>query len=279
MSVSDLYIIAAGNGSRLKCDMPKALIPIANEPCLTTTLQQISHKFRRVFVVTNVEVRNKWCEYFGELRDLYPELCRAVIELPIKSGLGDGHATLQGLVMAEKHDPRLSQDVIIVWGDVFFPEALIIDELISLPSRGSGLLPAILESSPYVALNVDEQMRCIAADFSKHGERRPYGFHDQSVFRFDRARLTSSLKNLHNALWKNDRYIAPGGELSLLFAFHQLYNAGDPAYVYESRYSTLTFNTVEEVSSIQREITARWKREFRGDYAERCSADHPPSDQ
>jgi hypothetical protein len=102
-------------------------------------------------------------------------------------------------------------------------------------------------------------MQCISADFSKHGESHANGFHDQSVFRFDISRLMKSLSDLHSALWKNDRYITPGGELSLLYSFHYLYNSHDPVYVYETAHPTLSFNTIEEVVDIQRDLSARWK--------------------
>jgi molybdopterin-guanine dinucleotide biosynthesis protein A len=270
MQGADLYIVAAGNGSRIKANVPKALLPISDEPCLTTTLQQIGHKFRRVFVVTNALVHDQWRAYFQRLQVTYPELAKFVVDLPIKSGLGDGHATMEGLMAAEiMDDVDLSQDVVIAWGDVFFRNAELIDELLSISPKGSGLLPAVHESNPYVSLLVDEEMRCVSAEFSKYGEHRESGFHDQSVFRFDRSRLRGSLCTLHGALWKNGRYLAPGGELSLLHTFHQLYNTDDPAYVYETAYPTQSFNTVEEVVAIQLQISRQWCRNFR-----RCPPPH-----
>src|SRR5688500_2416226 len=98
---ADLYIVAAGNGSRLDAAVPKALFPITEDPCLTTTLQQIGHKFRKVFIVTNVLAQDQWQHYLSHLRTDYPELARFVVNLPICSGLGDGHATLHGLLAAE----------------------------------------------------------------------------------------------------------------------------------------------------------------------------------
>jgi len=259
MSNTDLYIIAAGNGSRMHANVPKALVPITDEPCLTTTLQQIGHRFRKVFVVTNALIQDQWISYFQRLCADYPELARPV-NLSIKSGLGDGHATLQGILAAEKtSEVPLCQDVVIAWGDVFFPKAEIIDELLSITPKGSGLLPAVRESNPYVSLLTDDRMRCVAADFSKHAEDHLTGLHDQSVFRFSLPSLRRSLHELHNALWKNGRYIAPSGELSLLYSFHQLYNSSAPAYVYETEYPTLSFNTVEEVAAIQKQISKQWK--------------------
>ncbi|MFL6603931.1 MAG: NTP transferase domain-containing protein [Steroidobacteraceae bacterium] len=264
MASADLYIIAAGSGSRINANVPKALVPIADEPCLTTTLQQIGLKFMRVFVVTNTLLHDQWRAYLHSLDATYPELARLIVNIPIKSGLGDGHATLQGIVAAGRmRETALSRDIVIAWGDVFFPNAGLIDELLSLTLKGSGLIPAIHKSNPYVSLLVDDRMRCVSADFTKYGEYHLTGFHDQSVFRFDRQRLGGSLRALHRALWKNGRYITPGGELSLLYAFHQLYNSGDPAYVYETEYPTFSFNTVEEVAAIQLEISNRWKSTMR----------------
>lgn len=262
----DLYIVAAGGGSRMMSDRPKALVRIVDEPCLTATLQQIGEKFRRVFVVTGISMRDQWVAYFQHLETVYPELAQSVVNLPIMSGLGDGHATLRGIIAAEEREGGcLAQEIVVAWGDVFFPNGAIIDELLLTPRRGSGLLPAVNEIHPYVSLRVNEEMQCLSAEFSKLGEQESAGFHDQSVFRFDLQRLRASLCDLHNALWKNGHYIAPGGELSLLYSFHHLYNARDPAYVYETKYPTLSFNTVKEVASIQLKVRARWEARFRSD--------------
>jgi NDP-sugar pyrophosphorylase family protein len=264
---ADLYIVAAGNGSRLSTSIPKPLVPITqNEPCLTSTLQQIGEKFRRVFVVTNVRARDQWHRYYHSLQTYHPELARLVVDLQISSGLGDGHATLHGLLAAERRgDPNLAQDVAIAWGDVFWPHAELIDELYAVPLSSSGLLPAVRESDPYVALLVDDRMQCLSADFSKHGERHSSGLHDQSVFRFSRSALKASLQALHDAFWKGGRYITPGGELSLLYSFHHLYNVGKPVSVYQTDYPTLSFNTVEEVRAIQCQIRGRWQGRARAE--------------
>jgi len=259
MPGADLYIVAAGNGSRFNAELPKALVPITNEPCLTTTLKQIAGKFNRVYVITNVLAQAPWRDYFRSLRGVLPEFEQLIVNLPIASGLGDGHATLQGLLAAEAAGHwELARDAVIAWGDVFFPHSEIIDELLSSSCRGAGLFPAVQENKPYVSLQVNEKMQCIAAHFSKYGEQQLVGLHDQSVFRFERASLKATLTALHNALWKGGRYITPGGELSLLYSVHQFYNSGEPVEAYETRYPTLSFNTIEEVVEIQQEINIRW---------------------
>lgn len=186
MARVDLYIVAAGDGSRININIPKALICISGEPCLTTTLRRIGAGFNRIFVVTNELVEHQWHSYFRNLRLDNPDIAERVVNLPIKSGLGDAHATLQGLLCAEQSN-NVSDEVVVAWGDVFFQNSQIVAELLATQSRGSGLLPVMLEQNPYVSLIVNERMQCLSADFSKHGEMNQSGFHDQSIFRFRRT--------------------------------------------------------------------------------------------
>lgn len=266
---TDLYIIAAGKGSRMGGSLPKALIPISdNQPCLTTTLKQIGHKFLNVFLVVNIDIIETWEKYLYKEVDYneYPlDHINNVTLVPIKSGLGDGHAVMSALDSAphelakKRNTPKFSNDIVICWGDVFFPHAELIDELLSRPLF-NGLFPVVREDNPYVTLLTDSELQCVSADFSKYGEKHPTGFHDQSVFRFDRFVLSKALYTLHDAYWKNGRYMTPGGELSLLHTFHYLYNNGTPANVYETDYPTLSFNTPEEVVEIQKEIFKKWQK-------------------
>lgn len=255
MQDADLYIVAAGNGSRLGGNIPKALIPIVGEPCLTTTLSRVGRLFRKIFVITNVLSKELWNPYFGKLMATHPELRGRIENLAIRSGLGDGHAVLEGLQAAESvGNIALAPEVVVMWGDVFLSDAGLMHEMLNRPCEGAGLLPAVFEEDPYVCLRVNAQMQCMAADFSKHGERHATGLHDQSVFRLSRTPLLEALAELHRCLWKHDRYIAAGGELSLLYTFHHMYNAGRPAYVYETKHSTRSFNTREDVVRIRQEM-------------------------
>lgn len=218
MATADLYIVAAGNGSRMNAKLPKALVPITDEPCLTSNLQQIGEKFRRVFIVTNVRASEAWQAYFAALDEKYPELANHILNLPIESGLGDGHATLHGLRAAEAG--AVAEDIVVAWGDVFFRHAEIIDELLTACPAGSGLLPAVHEDNPYVALLVNEHMQCVSADFAKYGESHKAGLHDQSVFRFRRHRLMASLEEFITRSGKADS-ISPR-VASCLFFIHSI---------------------------------------------------------
>lgn len=270
--MADLYIIAAGKGSRLGANIPKALVEINSECCIDSTLRLIGNKFNKVFIVANELVRNTWEEHWQKVYNS-PNRCLLMNMkmLYINSGLGDGHATLHGLWAAKKFIDELnvetdsvkttfferheyiSNDVVITWGDVYFSQPEIIDELLSHKLNDcSGIIPGVHEENPYVTLLTDDQMHCVSADFSKFGENHPTGLHDQSIFRFDRIKLWNSLHSLHNAFWKNGRYLTPGGELSLLHTFHELYNSGKPMFVYQTDYATESFNTQQEVDQINK---------------------------
>lgn len=253
MYKADLYIIAAGAGSRMGGSVPKPLIPLLNdEPNISTMLSRIGHKFENIFLVTSLKVQDYWQAYLNDPR--YAHLLFNVKNIPIVSGLGDGHAVLSAFKAVTDLGVKHNDDIVICWGDVFFKHHEIIDEMFKTPAI-YGLIPAIKESNPYVTLLVDDKLNCLSADFSKHGESHSSGFHDQSVFAFAKNHLQQALNNLHVAFWKNGRYMTPGGELSLLHSFHYLYNIGTPAQVYETDYPTMSFNTPGEVNLIVKEIS------------------------
>lgn len=254
----DLVIVAAGKGSRMGGNIPKALLKVGGEVCLTSTLRKIANKFDNVYVITNNAIQGVWEDYFLRVK-LDEKIPHNIINVPINSGLGDGHAVMSGLTTISNSDKvTLAAGVVICWGDVYFPDPELIDELILNTSSSTGIIPVVKESNPYVTILVDDDMNCQSADFSKWNECHPSGFHDLSVFKFNSDVLMTALELLHCSFWKNGRYITPGGELSLLYAFHVLYNMADsssPALkVYESDYVTYSFNTPEEVLAIENKI-------------------------
>lgn len=261
----DLYIICAGMGSRMGGTIPKALVKITDKPNLTTTLQQIGHKFDKVFVVTNEENQGPWLEYFVALSKDYPELWNNVFNVAIKSGRGDGHAVLEGLRKSQALW-QVSPDIVIAWGDVFFPHAEIIDELLSVEFllEDFGYVPVQWEDNPYVTIVAQRDNTITHAEFSKYGELNEVGFHDQSVFRFKRDLLLHTLLDMDISLNKNGKYITQGNELSLLYVFHHVFNLfHHKIKILETEYPTLSFNTISEVEQIQKKIHEKWISETR----------------
>ena len=261
MKNTDLYIVAAGKGSRMGGSIPKALVPVLNgEPNISNTLRKIGHKFRNVFIIANVDVQDKWFEYL-EVNEHQPFISNVFV-VPVTSGFGDGHATLQGIndataiMLLNDSAFKNTENIVVCWGDAFIQYEQTVDELLQMTKNrpdASGVIPAVLEKDPYVTLLVNKQMDILGADMSKIGEKHPSGYHDQSIFCFDSSALASALWYCHACFWKNGRYITPGGELSILFALHFLYNVGRPASMYQTDYPTKAFNTPEELEQIRKE--------------------------
>ena len=272
---TDLFIVAAGKGSRMGGTLPKALISIeGKDPNIVTTLKRIGSKFRRVFIVTSVDVEPVWVEFISA--NANEPFISNVINVPIESGKGDGHAVREGLLRSDSimghissfwREPfKYAEEVVICWGDAYIKAAEIVDEMLDQyrtanntdgdqhPEWVSGVIPVVEEQEPYVAVTVDDKMMVTGADRSKYGEIHDVGFHDQSIFMFERNWLDKALRTCSNVYLKNGKFSAPGGELSLLQTFNVLYNIGQPLKAYRTKYPTLSFNTPLEVASIKQEI-------------------------
>ena len=274
---SDLYIIAAGIGSRMGGDIPKALVQLTDTPNITTTLKQSSGKFKNVYIVINEEnnTQIQWNNWMEITSEMFPDLVRNVQLVPIKSGLGDGHAVLEAIYKIENLTDSL-EDIVICWGDVFFPYSETFDEILSCKDLQQfsnkettmvGIMPVVYEPHPYVTIDIDGDV-VKGAYFSKWNEHPPGDEntlkpHDQSIFRFNRALIKEALEQIHNATFRNGTY-ASHGELSLLFSFHYTFNAGKGTiFHYTSNYPTMSFNTPAEVQYIQRQIDERWNDKFK----------------
>lgn len=245
----DLYIVAAGIGSRMGPNScPKALMDVGDKTNLQNTLEKAEGLFQNVYVVANEFLRTEWQSACKKLpSNLQPEL------LFISSGLGDGHATLSGLNAYKKNQTN-SKNSIIVWGDVYIPSRESFIELLSNRSPAdAGLVPVVYKRDPYVCLETEPGSGVITgAKFTKLGEHVETGAHDQSIFFFKTDSLQKSLTKLHNCLWRNNSYMTVNGELSLLFVFHEMFNSRHNGIrVFETKFPTVGFNTVEELEQIR----------------------------
>ena len=83
------------------------------------------------------------------------------------------------------------------------------------------------------------------------------GYHDQCIFTFDADILKFALKVLKSALWKENKYMTTGGELSLLHTFHYLYNTNYHLDILQfDKEIVKSYNTKEELEKIINEINS-----------------------
>lgn len=254
MKKTHLYIIAAGIGSRMNSNVPKALLEVSpGTKNYLNTINEFYDGVDYINVVVNEQMRDVWAieqEYcanrYEKVRFIY-----------IKSGKGDGHAVLRALVTSIYRDEDVG---IVCWGDAVFTNGA--DLLKEMRAKNDayfygGIIPAHKEENPYVNLLVDDNSNCIGVQFSKLAEitHGTIGFHDQCIFMF------ASLGKLYDALYDLDRaysrvaysddhgYRTANGELSLLLVFPFLYQQGDHFHVYETQFNVASFNTMQEFES------------------------------
>lgn len=271
----DLMIVAAGMGSRMNSSLPKALTPINDDGVLNieNTILQLSKSqhINNIFVVTNKNAYKIWAPFFSEVfNDVHNPLkySRNIRNVPIDSGRGDGHAVLQALQALRDGNVTISENIIICWGDAVFTGPQIIKEMVDeLEVRQlqniadfHGIVPFVQKKNPYVHLNGPDGI-IAGAYFSKLGETFHVGNHDQSIFFFNSEFLYSCLSAIHAAFNRENEYITPNHELSLLYTFHYLKNIGKPVSMYETKYPTYGFNTPEELAAVKLKLIDVAERE------------------
>lgn len=263
--INDLWIIAAGKGTRMgNITIPKCLVEIDGKSNLENTLDMISHKFRRVFIVVANEME---------------ELVRkTVIDstnfqfVGIESGGGDGKAVLEAFekVTSQTYSfdgsCKVTNNAVILWGDAHLRSADIIDEMfLKFQNSHSSplIIPSVLEYRPYVAINTShhegDMIVAMSADFIKYGEVRDEGWHDQSIFGVEWPVVIEALTTMRRVSMKRDadgnvKFTTQSGELTFLNIVHYLFNMHNPAYVYETKFPLMGYNTQTEIEKIKQSI-------------------------
>jgi hypothetical protein len=261
--VVNVFIIAAGNGSRLGSEIPKALYPIAGTPNIIYTIHHVFKAAERVGEEVSVHVvcSHTRLDRFEKALKQEMQAHNNVHLLPISSGLGDGHAVMTVFQNVARSDVLEStEESIIIWGDavISYPNIGLIEELLRYDLSGTDapmVLPVVMEKDPYVSILMDStNERCISADFSKMGEHHPSGFHDQCVFKVRTKSALQALMIMHAAYWKNGRYTTETRELTFLYLIHYFYNKAFPAVAYQTEFKVLSFNTVEEAKAAEKQL-------------------------
>ncbi len=127
-------ILAAGMGSRMKSDVPKALTPIDGKPILQHLYGSVKESGvdgKPVIVIGHE--RKKLCESFGGD-------CDYVVQ---EEQLGTGHA-----VMVCKDSVQDADAVIVLYGDHPFVSSQTLRRLSELHNRGGGVLTMMTSTIP-----------------------------------------------------------------------------------------------------------------------------------
>lgn len=226
-------ILSAGNQSRFKSPLPKALVKINGKVLLEENIQRMSKYCDEVFVI---------CSFQNE------QFFKKYNHIAINSGKGSGDAVLKALIeINKKHKFSKDDTCFIIWGDCLIEDQIYKQVLDNY--NNTGLIPCVFEENPYVQLKETKNNKVIAS-FSKFNEAITAGFHDLSLFYFNCQNLLNYLlifqKKIIN---KEDNYIHKhGNEMEFLDVFNE---TEIEAKILEIKdYKDFSFNTVEELENI-----------------------------
>lgn len=220
-------IIAAGNQTRFKTDIPKAIMPINNTTLLDINIKSMSNYTDKIYVVCSYN--NK--DYFDNYNTII-----------INSGKGCGDAILKALDYLSDNN-----DCYIKWGD-----SLHLDDIYSrMNINNKMIIPVRYEENPYVQIIANENNKIEKILFSKYGENITDGYHDLSLFYANIGYLKYYLKEFANKILdkETNSYIHKhNNELQFLDIFNETEIEGYINIL--DGINDYSFNTLEEFNKI-----------------------------
>lgn len=230
-------ILAAGKQTRFKSDIPKALSLYENKTVLEHNISVIDKYVDEVYVVCS-----NW--NLDKFKELGIENDRVKI-LSIDSGLGCGHGVMLSLKLIKEYS-----DILLLWGDSI-QDDIVISRLVD-SYRGYFLVPVVMEEKPYVQFKAGERHFIHNVFFSKYNHNiDEFGYHDLSVFMFDKELIYKKLYKMHIKGWTGESYNTKSGELIFLEMFNENKNLGKILKM--NNVKAKSFNTLEEFDEIVKE--------------------------
>lgn len=236
--MSDLVILSAGKGTRMKSDVPKALHIIDDKGTsnIQNTININKELFDNIYVVVNCKDEA-----------LFSENIKNAKVLGIDSGLGSGHAIFETI---KKY--KISDEFLLVWGDAVFVNDKLTKELLAYPTTHA-VIPVYETLNPYISFKVTDKLKAKSVDFSKYGENNDSGLQDKCIFKLNNKVALSVLKMIHNATFKDGRYITESKEFEFLYFIHAMASKGKQVQCYITEYenSIFSYNNKEELDEIK----------------------------
>jgi len=227
-------IIAAGNQTRFKSEVPKALVTINNECLLDINVRNMNCYCDKVFVVCSVDNEKYFIENNYE-------------KIIIESGYGGGDAVLKALYII--NPVPLIDTCFIQWGDSLQDKSIY--PLLIHNYSGTFLIPCIKEQNPYVQVIQDGNR--VKINFSKYNEHITPGYHDLSIFYGDANFLLFKLLEFKQMIYKEGKFHHKhGNEMEFLDVFNE---TNLPATILEVDFTSRSFNTLEELESIITDVS------------------------
>jgi len=180
-----LVIPAAGSGTRMQQDLPKALTQFGD----TTFLKWQIDKFKNIADQVYVIISSKDLIKFEEYRRVHDLDFKIVLQ---KDGKGSYFA-IQAVIELISSDFTL-----ICWVDqIGLSKSLILETANKIKvSKSEGLIPLIYMTKPYVRANLDNNKNLLGWEYRREGAEPGDGYSDLGFFAFKTNSLRLSMKTV-----------------------------------------------------------------------------------
>lgn len=230
-------ILAAGKQTRFNSDIPKALNLYDNKTVLEHNISILEKYVDEIYVICS-----DWS--IDKFKALNIENDKINV-VSIDSGHGCGDGVMKSLKLIKEY-----ADILLLWGDSI-QDDLVVSRLVD-SYRGYCLVPVVMEEKPYVQFKAGEKHFIHNVLFSKYNHKiDDEGYHDLSIFMFDKELIYKKLYTMHKKYWNGESYKTKSGELVFLDIFNENKNLGKILKM--SNVKAKSFNTLEEFNKIVKE--------------------------
>jgi len=177
-----LVIPAAGTGTRMQQELPKALTRFGNSTFLQWQINKFKHIADEIYVI----IASKDLDKFEEYRRVNDLNFKIVLQ---KEGKGSYFA-IQAVI------ELISSDLILIcWVDqIGLSKSLILETVNKIKiSKSEGLIPLIYLAKPYVRANLDDESNLLGWEYRREGAEPDYGYSDLGFFAFKTKSLKLSM--------------------------------------------------------------------------------------
>lgn len=173
-----LLVPAAGRGSRLRADLPKALVPVGGVPMIDHLVRLYQHAIAGVVLVVHPAHRERF--------DAHVRAWPVPAEIAVQDApTGMLDAVVCGLpAVAAAH----ADQVIVTWCDQVGVTAATVQRLLDADPAADVVMPTMITAPPYVHYPRDAQGRISGVRQRREGDDMPAeGESDIGLFRLSRA--------------------------------------------------------------------------------------------
>ena len=176
---------AAGRGTRMESEVPKALTPFEGTTFLEMQIDKFSRFTENIYVIVSQDQLN----IFEELKARKKLQIHLLVQMP---GKGTYFAIKTALPLID------SMYVITCWADqIGVTSSLIASVCNNLRTQQSGLvIPLIAQENPYVRANLSDTGDLLGWSYQREGAVTSAGFSDLGIFGFRTAALKDESLNI-----------------------------------------------------------------------------------